>query len=47
MNKKVYTSPLLTLTTVSSCDVIAASGLTYGGENGKPVSESFSSMFGK
>ncbi|MBQ9604526.1 MAG: hypothetical protein IJR45_03835 [Firmicutes bacterium] len=45
MDKKVYTSPSLTITTLVSADVITASGLTFGGENGKSTSESFGSLF--
>ncbi|MBQ9604952.1 MAG: hypothetical protein IJR45_06015 [Firmicutes bacterium] len=46
MDKKVYTSPILTITAFVSDDVITASGLKYGGESGKADSGSFGALFG-
>ena len=45
MSKKSYTSPVLTIITLSSNDIITASGLVFGGEKGKSNTESFDSLF--
>jgi len=45
--KKTYKTPQLNITNFISEDIITASGLTFGGEGGKPISESFGSLFEK
>lgn len=45
MDKKVYTSPTLSVAVFGSADVITTSGLTFGGQKGSSASESFSSVF--
>ena len=42
-----YESPVLTITELKNEDVIAISGLTFGGDKGKSDKESFNSLFGK
>ena len=45
--KKEYDSPVLTITELKNDDVITASGLIFGGDNGKSDKESFNDLFGK
>ena len=46
MTKK-YESPVLMITELKNEDVITASGLIFGGDNGKSDKESFNDLFGK
>ena len=41
-----YESPVLKITELKNEDVITASGLIFGGDNGQSKKESFSSLFG-
>lgn len=43
---KNYENPVLIITELKNKDVITASGLIFGGDNGKSDKESFSSLFG-
>ncbi len=45
--KQNYVKPEIQITAFTSADIITASGLINGGENGKPISESFGSLFEK
>ena len=42
-----YESPVLTITELKNEDVIAISGLIFGGDKGNSDKESFVSLFGK
>ena len=42
-----YEKPILKITELKNEDVITASGLIFGGDNGKSDKESFGSLFGK
>ena len=43
--KKSYETPALEINKIENADIITASGLTFGGANGKSEKESFNSLF--
>ena len=44
--QKKYENPVLIITELKNEDVIARSGLIFGGDNGKSDKEGFGSLFG-